>query len=215
MDAETGVMVAVASPLLARGLCAFIDESEGIRVVGRAGDADAVVACDSAHVCIWDAGLDDAALSGLSDIVARRPGLGIVLVAREGRPLDISLAFRAGATAIIDRDVDERGMREAITAAQQSRPVVLAGAMGALWDQVASTARSSLPPLTRRERQVLELMGRGLGNRAIAEELFISENTVKNHVRSLHEKLQVHSRTEAVVRAAQEGIVEIGPKGAV
>ena len=215
MDAEIGVVVAVASPLLARGLCAVVDESEGVRLVGRASDADAVVAHDSAQVCVWDAALDDMSLAGVSSIVARRPDLGIVLVVREGRAFDIELAFRVGAMAVIDRDIDERGLRDAIGSAHLGRPLVLAGSAGALWEQVASSARTSVPALTRRERQVLELMGRGLGNRAIADELFISENTVKNHVRSLHEKLQVHSRTEAVVRAAQEGIVEIGPKGAV
>jgi two-component system NarL family response regulator len=52
-------------------------------------------------------------------------------------------------------------------------------------------------------------MSQGMGNRAIAAQLFISENTVKNHVRRVHEKLGVRTRTEAVVRAAHDGLVEI------
>ena len=63
--------------------------------------------------------------------------------------------------------------------------------------------------LSRRELEVLTLVAQGLNNRAIAEQLFISENTVKNHIRNIHEKLQVHSRMEAVVRAVREGVLQI------
>ena len=62
----------------------------------------------------------------------------------------------------------------------------------------------------RRELEVLALVAEGLNNRSIAERLFISESTVKNHVRSIHEKLQVHSRMEAVVRAVRDGVLAIG-----
>ena len=64
--------------------------------------------------------------------------------------------------------------------------------------------------LTDREREILALLARGASNRGIAEALFISENTVKNHVRSILDKLQATSRTEAVVLAAQAGLVDIG-----
>jgi DNA-binding NarL/FixJ family response regulator len=64
--------------------------------------------------------------------------------------------------------------------------------------------------LSRRELDVLRLIAQGLNNKAIAASLYISENTVKNHVRSIHEKLQVHSRMEAVVRAVREGLLQVG-----
>ncbi|MGN6089104.1 MAG: response regulator transcription factor, partial [Actinomycetales bacterium] len=65
------------------------------------------------------------------------------------------------------------------------------------------------PRLTDRELEVLKLVARGLNNRDIARELFISENTVKNHVRNILEKLQLHSRMEAVVYAVREKLLEI------
>jgi two-component system NarL family response regulator len=66
------------------------------------------------------------------------------------------------------------------------------------------------PRLTEREMQVLKLVARGMNNRDIAKELFISENTVKNHVRNILEKLQIHSRMEAVMVAVREKLIEFG-----
>jgi two-component system NarL family response regulator len=57
--------------------------------------------------------------------------------------------------------------------------------------------------------EVLRAVARGLNNREIAKELFISENTVKNHIRNILEKLQLHSRMEAVVYAVREKLLEI------
>jgi DNA-binding NarL/FixJ family response regulator len=65
------------------------------------------------------------------------------------------------------------------------------------------------PKLTDREMEVLQLVAQGLNNRDIAKELFISENTVKNHVRNILEKLHLHSRMEAVVYAVREKLLEI------
>ena len=66
-----------------------------------------------------------------------------------------------------------------------------------------------MPQLTPRELQVLRLVRDGLSNKDIAAELFISENTVKNHVRNILEKLHKHSRMEAVVYAVREKMLEL------
>ena len=65
------------------------------------------------------------------------------------------------------------------------------------------------PRLTEREMEVLKFVAQGLNNRDIAKELFISENTVKNHIRNILEKLHLHSRMEAVVYAVREKLLEI------
>ena len=67
----------------------------------------------------------------------------------------------------------------------------------------------SAPKLTDREMEVLKLVATGRNNREIAKELFITENTVKNHVRNILEKLNLHSRMEAVVYAVREKLLEI------
>lgn len=215
VDDEVRVAVADASPLFRRGVRSALADAPGVVLIGEPADADGVLALPGSFVCLWDASLDDADLSEVRRIRAARGDIAFVVVGREGAPLDISVALGSGVLGVIDREVDEDVLVRVLRAASEGRSDLAAGERGALWEQAATAARGNVPALTRRERQVLELMGRGLGNRAIADELFISENTVKNHVRSLHEKLQVHSRTEAVVRAAQEGIVEIGSRGAV
>jgi two-component system NarL family response regulator len=65
------------------------------------------------------------------------------------------------------------------------------------------------PTLTDRELEVLKLVAEGMSNRAVAERLFISENTVKNHVRNILEKLHLHSRMEAVMFAVREKLLDI------
>jgi two-component system NarL family response regulator len=72
-----------------------------------------------------------------------------------------------------------------------------------------SKAQVGAPRLTDRELQVLRLVARGSSNREIAKELFISDNTVKNHVRNILEKLQLHSRMEAVMYAVREKLLDI------
>ena len=61
--------------------------------------------------------------------------------------------------------------------------------------------------LTKREKEILHLLVEGIDNHSIAEELFISVQTVRNHIRHIYEKLQVHSKTQAVVKAIREGLV--------
>lgn len=209
------VVVVDTSPVFRRGVRAVV-EGDGerhrharVRIVQVTDSISAMEHQSGPCVCLWDAGLDDAEFTLLRRLGGTRPDFRFVVVAREGRPLDLTRALQAGAVGVIDREVTESALVDVILAAADGRPILAAGASGSLWSQAAATARSGAPQLTRRERQVLELMGHGLGNRAIADRLFISENTVKNHVRRVHEKLQVHSRTEAVVRAAREGIVEI------
>ncbi len=161
-------------------------------------------------VCLWGLAGEAADLAMLGRWVAQRPGWAFLAVAGPGSTVDVMAVLGAGANGVIDRDVEEIALVEAVRTVRAGNPVLQADPRGGLWRAMASSARSPVPELTRRENQVLQALARGLTNRAIADELVISENTVKNHVRRLFEKLGVRSRTEAVIRGAREGIVSVG-----
>jgi DNA-binding NarL/FixJ family response regulator len=156
-------------------------------------------------LCVCSADLDDVVFSGIATLRARRPGLRvIVIVTAQTARVDVTAALAAGVTGVLEASVSGEDLASAITAARTGRITLAPGVSSVVGD-----TPGSIIDLTRRERQVLELMGRGLGNRAIAAELFISENTVRNHVRRVHEKLDVRTRTEAVVRAARVGLLDL------
>ena len=135
-------------------------------------------------------------------------GVPLLVVVGAATPDLLGGLVSAGARGAVDRDIDEAALVQAARAVAEGRTVVNAGAR-------ADGAGGRPPTLTRREAQVLSLLCSGSTNREIAEALVISDNTVKNHVRRLYEKLQVRSRTEAVVRAARWGLVRIDGEGSL
>ena len=207
-----GVVVVDAIPMFAAGVAATVAAAANLDFLGHARTRDealALVDAGAGPVCLWDAGLDDPAFGEVAHLCAARPRARVVVVAAAHRGVDVAAALRSGACGVLARRAGADDLVAAIRAAAAGRTVLGADESGELLESMAHSVRAGPATLTRRERQVLEHMGRGLGNRAIADELFISENTVKNHVRRIHEKLQVRSRTEAVVRAAREGIMDI------
>jgi DNA-binding NarL/FixJ family response regulator len=128
-------------------------------------------------------------------------GTPLLVLVAAATPDVLGALVSAGARGAVDRDIEETALVQAARAVADGRTVVNAGAR-------TDAAGSRPPTLTRRESQVLALLCAGSTNHEIAEALVISDNT-ENHVRRLYEKLQVRSRTEAVVRAARWGLVRI------
>lgn len=117
-----------------------------------------------------------------------------------------------GVAGLWDRDGDIMELRRIIHGAMSGSTVMSADVGGAILERISSASsalRGVSGRLTVREAEILRLMADGAGNRAIADKLFISENTVRNHVRSVLDKLQAQSRTEAVVRAVKAGLVRL------
>ena len=214
-----GVRVAVVDPrpLFRRGVLAALAPHGDISSAGEAGDGGgALDLVQASHPHVVLLGLDLPDRTGAEVCQALRqeqPRTRVIVVAARDDDADLAGAVRAGATGYLLEDCTPDELVQAVRVVASGGSLLSPAMAGRLLDEFASLVRRSeageATALTRRELEVLQLMAEGLGNRAIAERLFISENTVKNHVRNVHEKLQVHSRMEAVVRAVREGLLEI------
>ena len=134
----------------------------------------------------------------------------VVVLSEQPRTDLLSKALRAGVRAVLPRDVTPEQVRAALEAAAAGLVVVHPSEVNAGLQApaaVSSPARELPEPLTPREREVLQMISAGLGNKEIAGRLSISEHTVKFHVASILGKLGASTRTEAVSIGIRHGLV--------
>jgi two-component system NarL family response regulator len=201
--------------LFREGLALALAGVDDITIVGEAVDGndalDAVLSL-SPDVVVVDVRIPDG--SG-PEAIARLRGAGpnpkVLVLTGSQDENDLVDAIRCGATGYLLRDASVDAVAEAIRTVAQGLGVVsplmttkLLEQFGALLGHVPDWRR---PQLTGRELDVLRLVVKGLPNREIASELFISQNTVKNHVRSILEKLRVRSKADAAAVATREGLL--------
>jgi DNA-binding NarL/FixJ family response regulator len=130
---------------------------------------------------------------------------------------DLYEAIKAGANGYLLKEISVEEVAEAIRAVVQGQSLISPSMASKLLNEFNALAKKAeerqqypAPTLTSRELEVLKFVARGMSNRDIADSLFISENTVKNHVRNILEKLHLHNRMEAVIYAVRERLLDIG-----
>ena len=215
MSAPT-VLIVDDAPLFQAGLSAAFKE-EGFDVVGQAERAlDAV---NMAREHEPDLVLLDVLMPGISglDVVSKiieaAPATRVVLLTSSESEEDLLKAIKSGARGYIVKTSPMPELIEAVRQVLAGGAVVSPFMGGKLFDTVAhllrhrDTSASRKPTLTGRELEVLRHVSEGKTSREIGELLFISENTVKNHVRNILDKLGLRSRNEAVVYAIREGLI--------
>ena len=215
------VLIADDHALFRRGLEMVLDEEQDIDLVGQASDGTEAVA--RAGESLPDVVLMDIRMPKTSGIEAARsmkeaaPSAKIVMLTISDEEEDLFEAIRAGASGYLLKDIPLDEVAGAVRAVHGGQSLINPSMAGKLLTEFATLARRDqeerpqqvpAPKLTEREMEVLKLVARGMNNRDIAKELFISENTVKNHVRNILEKLQIHSRMEAVMIAVREKLIE-------
>jgi DNA-binding NarL/FixJ family response regulator len=212
------VLICDDHALFRRGLTMVLEAEEGIEVVGEATDGGEGVA--KAEEIVPDVVLMDVRMPKMSGIEATRliaqslPTTRILMLTVSDEEDDLYEAVKAGATGYLLKEVSIEEVANAIRAVVTGQSLItpsMASKLLAEFNNLARQAeqRLNIPRLTDRELQVLRLVAQGLSNREVAEQLAISENTVKNHVRNILEKLHLHSRMEAVVYAVREKLLDI------
>jgi DNA-binding NarL/FixJ family response regulator len=204
--------------MVRRGLQSIIELEPDIEVVADAGDGAEAVA--KAQEAMPDVVLMDVRMPRRSGIEATKeikeliPSAKIVMLTVSDEESDLYDSIRAGASGYLLKDAND-DIAPAIRAVHGGQSMIspamatkMLGEFSRLSKQ-ADNKQAPAPRLTDREMEVLKLVARGSSNRDIAKELFISENTVKNHIRNILEKLHLHSRMEAVVYAVREKLLEI------
>jgi DNA-binding NarL/FixJ family response regulator len=220
-DDPIRVLVVDDHALFRRGLEMVLAQESDIEVVGEAGDAEAAV--ERASELLPDVVLLDVRMpkgSGIEACVKIKevaPSARIIMLTISDEEADLYEAIKAGATGYLLKEISIDEVASAVRAVYDGQSLISPAMASKLLTEFALMAKRSnersqqvpTPRLTERELEVLKLVARGLNNRDIARELFISENTVKNHIRNILEKLQLHSRMEAVVYAVREKLLEI------
>ncbi|HET7358264.1 MAG TPA: response regulator transcription factor [Nocardioidaceae bacterium] len=212
------VVVVDDQELFRRGLTMLLAVEEDIDVVGEAGDG--VAATELAATTVPDVILMDVRMPKRSGIEAclsikeAAPTARIIMLTVSDEEADLYDAVKNGASGYLLKDSSIDEVAQAIRVVADGQSLISPSMAIKLLDEFKQMSRSDRqqvpsPRLTDRELEVLKLVAQGLNNREIAKRLFISENTVKNHVRNILEKLQLHSRMEAVMYAVREKLLDI------
>lgn len=141
------------------------------------------------------------------------PSTGIIMLTASDEESDLYESIRSGASGYLLKDGSTYDqVAEAVRLVAAGQSLISPSMATKLLEEFVQMSRSPAPTttaqLTARELQVLRLVAKGLSNREIAEELFISENTVKNHIRNMLEKLQMKSRMEAAMYAVRSNLLD-------
>ncbi len=203
-----------------RGLAMVLEGEAGIDVVGEAADGEEAVAVTeelAPDVVLMDVrmpkggGID--ATRAIAELV---PSARIVMLTVSDEEDDLYEAIKAGAAGYLLKEISIEEVAGAVRAVASGQSLITPSMAAKLLTEFTNLAKKAeakqalpSPRLTSRELEVLKLVAQGMSNKEIRSELYISENTVKNHVRNLLDKLHLHSRMEAVVYAVREKILDL------
>jgi len=220
-DDRVRVLLVDDDDLMRAGLRSVLSSDDTIEVAGEAGDGgDALdrVRETQPHVVLMDIrmpGVDG--ISATREVLAGSPGVKVVVLTTFEDDDYIFDALSAGASGFLLKRTKPEELISAIHAVADGDSLLSPSVTRRVIDRmatppVAGLSGARLEKLTPREREVLELIGRGLSNREIADSFVIEESTVKTHVKRILTKLGLRDRVQAVILAYETGLIRPGPK---
>jgi NarL family two-component system response regulator LiaR len=215
MSAPIRLLLVDDHAIIRQGIKALLRARPEIEVVGEAGSGEEGVALCEQHAP--DVVLLDLVMPGIGGVEAARriklasPRTHVIVLTSYHEDEHILPAIRAGALSYLLKDIPPEELVEAIRKAARGEATLSSQVatllMQALQGTSVNTSAPQPPPLSQRELEVLRLIAEGLANTEIAENLFVSETTVKSHVSNILGKLHLADRTQAAVYAWKQGIV--------
>jgi DNA-binding NarL/FixJ family response regulator len=205
--------------LMRAGLRSVLSSDDGIEVVGEAGDGRA--ALDEIRklrpdLVLMDIRMPDLdGISATREVLAAEPEIKVVVLTTFEEDDYIFEALSAGASGFLLKRTKPEELIAAIHTVADGDSLLSPSVTRRVIDRMAGQPAASLSgarldALTPREREVLELVGRGLSNQEIAEAFFIEESTVKTHVKRILMKLGLRDRVQAVILAYETGVIRTG-----
>jgi two-component system NarL family response regulator len=206
-DDTIKVMIVDDHPTFRMGLAALIDSQPGMQVVAQYASGEEALAAYApglASVVLMDLRL--AGMGGVEAILGllgRDPAARVIVLTTYDADEDVFRAMQSGARSYLLKDMSTEEIAGTIRAVHRGSTEI----PPRIAERLA--ARAQRQALSRREQEVLQLLVLGRSNKEIGAQLFISEETVKSHLKTLFAKLKVRDRTDAAISAVRHGIVHL------
>lgn len=210
MPAPIRIVVADDHPLIREGIIASLRRDEGISMVGEARNGEEAVMLVTdlrPDVVLMD--LDMPAMDGVTAIrllTEKFPGLKIIVLSAYEDNRHVYTAMQAGAVGYVMKRTNQTSLLDVIRSAHQGEILISPYLARLTLKNMDALSPDSQFHLSKREKEVLKLIIEGHGNDAIARLLGFSRDTLKTHIRHIFGKLQVKNRTQAAVKAMEQGI---------
>jgi two-component system, NarL family, nitrate/nitrite response regulator NarL len=210
------VLIVEDHAIVRAGLGMLLGTRTAITVVGEAADCASAVAAagrEQPDIVLLDLDLGGVlALDSLKDLRAAAPGARVLILTGAGDPELHQLAVTRGASGLVLKQHAAETLLKAIEKVHAGEVWFGRSLMAATLSRAHEVAKpdpesAKIATLTRREREIIALIGEGLNNRHIAARLFISETTVRHHLTSIFAKLEVGDRLELVIYAFRHGLI--------
>ncbi|BAU44998.1 response regulator [Leptolyngbya sp. O-77] len=205
------IVLADDQHLIRQGMKALLELEADLQIIGEAENGQvAVQQVEQLHPDLVLMDIRMPVMDGVAatEAIARQfPHTKVLILTTFDDQAYVTAALQKGATGYLLKDTPSEDLAEAIRAAHKGYTQISPGILPKLLAQVAPSSAPSLAPpdgfssLTPREREVLVLVAQGASNREIAQALYISEGTVKNHVTNILNRLELRDRTQAAILA--------------
>jgi DNA-binding NarL/FixJ family response regulator len=217
-DEEGIIRVAVVDDqrLFAKGISGLVDMVPGVEVVGVAHDGEEGVALcreEEPDVVLMDISMPKMdGISATREIKDLLPQTAVIILTGHEEDENVFEGIKAGAQGYLLKDAEPEDLSRAIRTVHTGDTIIapeLAQKMLNTFESGGPRGSRLAPPLTERELEVIRALAQGMSDRQIARSLDISEKTVRNHTSNIYRKLHIYDRTQAVIYAIREGVIDV------